>query len=98
MAVQTPVVPLVFALVHAWHAPEHAALQQTRSTQNPLEHWLPAVHAAALACFVAQALPVQYWVPRQSESPLHPHAVPEQLVPEQVCDPAAGQVVVEPVQ
>jgi hypothetical protein len=32
---QVPSTPPVFAAVQAWHAPPHAASQQTPSTQDP---------------------------------------------------------------
>jgi hypothetical protein len=45
--------------LQASHAPEQAELQQTPSTQLPLEHWLAPVHAAALASFATQLVPLQ---------------------------------------
>jgi hypothetical protein len=41
--------------VHAWQRPSHAWSQHTPSLQNPLMHWLAAVHAAP---FVWSALQV----------------------------------------
>jgi hypothetical protein len=47
----------VSIFVHAVHAPWQAVLQQTPSTQNPLEHWLLAEHASPLANVTAKHLP-----------------------------------------
>jgi hypothetical protein len=55
-----PFVPPVSALEHAWHAPVHAVLQQTPSTQNPLEHWFCPPHVAPSACFTTQIVPVHH--------------------------------------
>jgi hypothetical protein len=38
----------VSAIEHALHAASHGVLQQTPSTQNPLEHWVPTLHACPL--------------------------------------------------
>ncbi len=53
MSPQTPSLPApLAALLHAWHAPLQAMLQQKPSVQKPLEHWSVAVHAWPFACWV----------------------------------------------
>jgi hypothetical protein len=54
--VQEPTDP---AILHAWHVPPHAVLQQTPSTQFPLPHWFAAVHATPFAFFAVQTLLAQ---------------------------------------
>jgi hypothetical protein len=54
--VQVPTEP---ATLQASHAPEQTVLQQTPSTQLPLEHWLLPVHADPSASFATQAVPLQ---------------------------------------
>ncbi len=56
LLLQMPTEP---ATLQASHAPEQALLQQTPSTQLPLEHWLFPVHVAALASFATQLVPLQ---------------------------------------
>jgi hypothetical protein len=46
MGQHTPLVWLVFAALHAWHVPVHAALQQRPSVQNPLAQSPFAVHGS----------------------------------------------------
>jgi hypothetical protein len=53
---QVPFDPPVFAAVHALQAPVQAVSQQTLSTQFPLVHCVPAVHAVPCASFATQAL------------------------------------------
>jgi hypothetical protein len=36
--------PPVFTALHAWQSPPQLELQQNPSAQNPLAHWLAAVH------------------------------------------------------
>ncbi len=56
---QVPFAPPVLAAEQAWQVPPHAVLQQTPSTQLPLEHWLLPVHAEPWASFATHALPEQ---------------------------------------
>ena len=66
--VQTPAAP---GRLHASHAPLHAVLQQTPSTQLAALHWLPAVQAAPSVFFGTQRPPAQKLVETQPESCLH---------------------------
>ena len=54
MLVQVPVVPPVFAFVHAWHLLPHAVLQQTPSMQLPLVHSLAPAQSWPLPFLSAQ--------------------------------------------
>ena len=89
-----PHVPLgpepFFTVLHASHSPPHAVSQQKPSTQNPLAHWLAALHVAPGACFGRHCEPLQKCPVAQSASRAHavaqvplvalqkyaPHAVP----------------------
>ena len=54
MDVQAPFAPPDLALLHAWHSPAHAELQQYPSTQLPLEHCAARVHWEPCASSGAQ--------------------------------------------
>jgi hypothetical protein len=56
MLVQVPWLP---DRLHALQAPLQALLQQTPSTQNPLEHWLFPEQLAPFDCLGAQVVPLQ---------------------------------------
>jgi len=49
MKEQVPLTPPVFAALHAWHDPVHAALQQIPSAQNPLKHSVASVHVSPVS-------------------------------------------------
>src|SRR5262245_55590937 len=72
MKEQAPIDP---ARLQARQRPLHATLQQTPSTQLPLEHWLPPAHAVPLVFFAAHVLfTSQNAIATQSMS--DPHAPP----------------------
>jgi hypothetical protein len=52
-------VPTLPATLHASHAPPHAVLQHTPSTQLPLPHWLAEVQVTPLACLGTHAPALQ---------------------------------------
>jgi hypothetical protein len=54
-----PQVPALPGTLHASHAPVHAELQHTPSTQLPLPHWLLAEQAVLLVCFGTHAPALQ---------------------------------------
>jgi hypothetical protein len=86
-AAHVPFAPPVFAVLHAWHVPLQAVLQQYPSTQLPLAHSeqppatlqsLARLHAAPCAFFVEQVPVASQYVPvGQPASFAHP---PGQLV------------------
>jgi hypothetical protein len=47
------------AMLQASHAPPHALLQHTPSTQNPLVHALLPLHAVPLPSFATHVVPLQ---------------------------------------
>ena len=56
MVPHAPSAPLpFFTAEHAWHAPAHAASQQTPSTQKPETQSLESAHASPLPCAYAKA-------------------------------------------
>jgi hypothetical protein len=57
--------------VQAWHAPSHAALQQTPSAQKPDTHSLPPPQPVPCARFGAQVPPSQKFPGLQSVSAAH---------------------------
>jgi hypothetical protein len=50
-------VPALPETLQAWHEPQAALPQQTPSTQWPVRHWLPAVHAPPAAPIGAHVPP-----------------------------------------
>jgi hypothetical protein len=54
--VQVPTEP---ATLQASHAPPHVVSQHTPSTQNPLAHELPPLHAVPLTSLGTQWMPLQ---------------------------------------
>jgi hypothetical protein len=50
-------VPGVAGRLHAWQVPAHALLQHTPSMQNPLLHWVAAVHASPLFLRASRQFP-----------------------------------------
>jgi hypothetical protein len=52
-------VPGLACVSHAWHSPVHAESQQRPSTQNPLEHSSPFVHAVPPPVFFVHVVPLQ---------------------------------------
>ena len=79
----------------AWQAGQLALPQQAPSTQLPLMHWLPPVHAAPFA-FNAQLLVAVPWqVNGGTQSPSVVHEVLQLAVPQTYCMQLTGRAGVQ---
>ncbi len=76
MFVQVPRLP---PMLHAWHVPQEAALQQTPSTQLPLEHSPPIAHAWPFVRSAQAPAPLQLVTPAHSFAGSSPFAMFEHV-------------------